>query len=127
MEEKLENDGPGPEEKPVTDGEVKEAKEAEPRAVGRVFDENSEIADGAKLPVHESLKVLRYRSLKKNNALGWWSAVILLEDHNKKCIYFYRWRKKNKEWKRDKKLPIRSHKDWQMMKDAVESFLGELD
>jgi hypothetical protein len=39
-----------------------------------VFDENPKILDGEKLPVHESLKVLRYKTLKKNPPLGWWSA-----------------------------------------------------
>jgi hypothetical protein len=91
-----------------------------------VIDENRELVDGEKLPVHAQLKVLRYRTLKKNVALGWWSAVVLLEDHQKKQICYYRWRRKDSEWKRDKKLPIRSHQDWQMLKDAVESFLKDL-
>ena len=92
-----------------------------------VFDENPEIADSEKLPISESLKVLRYRTLKKNVSLGWWSAVVLLEDHKKKQICYYRWKKKNNRWSRDKKLPIRSCKDWQTLKEAVESFLKELE
>ena len=45
-----------------------------------VFDENSDIAEYEKLPVKGDLKVLRYRSIKKSSTLGWWSAVVLLED-----------------------------------------------
>ena len=91
-----------------------------------VLDENFEIPDREKLPIHEPLKVLRYRTLKKNPALGWWSAVVLLEDHDKRLICFYRWRRINNQWRRDKKLPIRSHDDWQKLKTAVESFLKDL-
>lgn len=91
-----------------------------------VIDENLNIIDGEKLPVYESLNVIRYRTLKKNSALGWWSAVVLLEDHQKKQICYYRWKRKKKEWKRDKKLAIRSVEDWQALRGAVESFLEGL-
>jgi hypothetical protein len=92
-----------------------------------VFDENPHILDGERLPVHETLKVIRYRTLKKNSALGWWSAVVFLEDHKKKEICFYRWRRRGDEWKRDKKLPIKSRAEWQHLKEAVESFLADMD
>jgi hypothetical protein len=94
-----------------------------------VFDENTKILDHDKLPTHDALKVLRYKTIKKNNALGWWSAVVLLEDHDKKQICFYRWRKKktDTQWKRDKKLVFHSRVDWNAIKDAVELFLGELE
>lgn len=91
-----------------------------------VIDENLNIIDGEKLPVYESLTVLRYRTLKKNSALGWWSAVVLLEDHQKKQICYYRWKRKKKEWKRDKKLAIRCVEDWRALREAVESFLEGL-
>ncbi len=90
-------------------------------------DENSTITDDEKLPLSESLKVLRYKTIKKNGALGWWSAIVLLEDHDKKQICFYRWHKKQGDWKRDKKLPFKNRKDWTMIKEAVESFLEDLD
>ncbi|RKY41554.1 MAG: hypothetical protein DRP85_05790 [Candidatus Makaraimicrobium thalassicum] len=92
-----------------------------------ILDENPKITDGEKLPLDKSLKVLRYRTIKKNAGLGWWSAVVLLEDHEKKQVCFYRWRKKKGDWKRDKKLPFKSSKDWLVIKEAVESFLGGLD
>ncbi len=91
-----------------------------------MLDENTQIKDSEPLPVNPSIKVLRYRTIKKNNALGWWSAVVLLEDHDKKQVCFYRWRRKNKEWKRDKKLAFHSAKDWAAIKTAVEGFIGAL-
>jgi hypothetical protein len=91
-----------------------------------MLDENLEIKDNEPLPVNSSLKVLRYRTIKKNNALGWWSAVVLLEDHDKKQVCFYRWRKKQKEWKRDKKLSFQSGKDWSFIRDAIECFIKDL-
>jgi hypothetical protein len=91
------------------------------------LDENIKTADSEKLPIHDPLKVLRYQTIKKNNSLGWWSAVVLLEDHAKKQVCFYRWRRRNNEWKRDKKLVFRTRIEWSAIKDAVESFLGELE
>jgi hypothetical protein len=92
-----------------------------------VIDENMQVKDNDRLPIHAPLKVFRYRTIKKNNALGWWSAVVLLEDHGKKQVCFYRWRKSNKEWKRDKKLPFRTRQEWGAVKEAVESFLDALE
>jgi hypothetical protein len=91
------------------------------------LDENTAIKDADVLPIHEPLKVLRYRTIKKNNSLGWWSAVVLLEDHGKKQVCFYRWRKRDTVWKRDKKLSFRSRLEWSAIKDAVESLLTELE
>jgi hypothetical protein len=92
-----------------------------------VLDENQAIKDNDRLPIHDPLKVLRYRTIKKNNSLGWWSAAVLLEDHGKKQVCFYRWRKTKGEWKRDKKLPFRSKTEWTAVKDAVETFINDLD
>ncbi len=91
-----------------------------------MLDENTAIKDNEPLPVNASLKVLRYRTIKKNNALGWWSAVVLLEDHEKKQVCFYRWRRKNKEWKRDKKISFHSAKEWALIKEGVEGFIPQL-
>ena len=91
------------------------------------LDENIEIKDSERLPIHDPLKVLRYKTIKKNNALGWWSAVVLLEDHAKKQVCFYRWRKRKNEWKRDKKLVFRTRTEWAAIKDVVELFLSELE
>lgn len=92
-----------------------------------VLDENPKIKDSEKLPIKAPLKVLRYKTIKKTKALGWWSAVVLLEDHQKKQVCFYRWRKKNNEWKRNKKLPFRTPAEWSLVKEAVESFISELE
>jgi hypothetical protein len=91
------------------------------------MDENPKITDNETLPIHAPLKVLRYRTIKKNNSLGWWSAVVLVEDHNKKQVCFYRWHKKEKEWKRDKKIPFHTRIEWSAIKDAVDCFINELE
>lgn len=91
------------------------------------FDENTQIKDTEPLPIQAPLVVLRYRTIKKNNALGWWSAVVLLEDHQKKLVCFYRWRRKGAEWKRDKKLAFRTRAEWGDVREAMESFLGDLE
>ena len=107
--------------------EEKEKQLQEQADIKMVIDENPKIIDSDKLPIQPPLKVLRYKTIKKNNSLGWWSAVVLLEDHQKKQVCFYRWRKKDNQWKRNKKLPFRTRKEWATVKEAVESFLGELD
>lgn len=91
-----------------------------------IHDENLEIKDSEPLPVSPSLTVLRYKTLKKNNALGWWSAIVLLVDHDKKQVCFYRWRRRAKEWKRDKKLSFHSAAEWAHVKDAVDEFMKEM-
>jgi hypothetical protein len=91
------------------------------------FDENTSITDVDKPPIHEALKVIRFRTIKKNNSLGWWSAAVLLEDHTKKQVCFYRWKKSNKEWRRDKKLAFRSRTEWNQVKEAIESLIGEIE
>jgi hypothetical protein len=105
----------------------------EPKAVPQneqqttaVFDENVKVKDSEKIPIHDPLRVLRYRTIKKNTSLGWWSAVVLLEDHQKKQVCFYRWRRKGTEWKRDKKIAFRTRSEWNEVKDAMESFIGML-
>ena len=92
-----------------------------------VIDENPDISSSEKLPIRGQLNVLRYRTIKKNAGFGWWSAVVLLEDHNKKQVCFYRWRKKAGEWKRDKKISFRKASDWQLFKESIDSFVAELD
>jgi hypothetical protein len=92
-----------------------------------VLDENAAVKGSDRLPIKEPLKVFRYRTIKKNNSLGWWSAVVLLQDHEKKQVCFYRWRKNKTEWKRDKKIAFRTKEDWVAIKDAVEAYINELD
>ncbi|MBF0217777.1 MAG: hypothetical protein HQL30_12390 [Candidatus Omnitrophica bacterium] len=92
-----------------------------------IFDENTAITDNEKLPIGAPLTVLRYKTIKKSSSLGWWSAVVLLEDHGKKLVCFYRWHKKKGEWKRDKKLPFRNASDWVLFRTAIEEFIPSLD
>ena len=99
----------------------------DPKNVTRAFDENPEIMDDDILPIHPPIKVLRYRTVAKSISFGWWSAVALVEDHGEKQICFYRWRKKGDEWKRVKKMTFRKFDDWAKLKDAVETFLQELE
>lgn len=91
-----------------------------------VFDDNEHINDGERIPIHEPLKLLRYRTLKKNTALGWWSAIVLLEDHGQVQVCFYRWKKRKGEWKRDKKLAFRAYTDWQDFRNTIENFWENL-
>ena len=92
-----------------------------------VVDDNPAIKDNDRLPIGETLTVLKYRTIKKNNSLGWWSAIVLLEDHEKKQVCFYRWRRNKGEWKRDKKLPFKTRAEWTMIKDGVEAYIKELE
>ena len=92
-----------------------------------VVDDNPNIKDNDRLPIRDTLTVIKYRTIKKNNALGWWSAIVLLEDHAKKQVCFYRWRRTKGEWKRDKKLPFKTRADWASIKDGVEAYINELE
>ena len=92
-----------------------------------VIDENREIIDGEKLPMRGQAIILRYRTIKKSPGFGWWSAIVLLEDHNKKQVSFYRWKKSGDQWKQDKKLTFRRYKDWLEFKGAIEPFFKEID
>jgi hypothetical protein len=84
-----------------------------------------ETAEGEeRLPIKAPLRVLKYRTVNKK--FGWWAAVVLLESYAKKQICFYLWQKKDDSWKRKQKFGIHSTEDWQIMKKAVESFIGEL-
>jgi hypothetical protein len=98
----------------------------DPANVHIIFDENKDIKDAEKLPIHEPLKLFRYSTIKKNNSLGWWSAVVLLEDHGKKLVCFYRWRRRNGEWKREKKITFHSVTEWNAIKSAVELFMADI-
>jgi hypothetical protein len=98
----------------------------DPEQVHFVLDENTEIMDNDKLPIHAPIKVLRYRTIKKSPGFGWWSVIALLEDHGKKMVCFYRWRKKDGEWKRDKKIPFHSREEWKLIKSAVEDYMEEM-
>ena len=98
----------------------------EEKEIKYVFDENPDIEETEKLPVSPPLKVLRYRTIKKSKGFGWWSAIVLLEDHDKKQICFYRWRRRDGEWRRDKKLPFHSLEEWNSIKSAVEDFFRDI-
>lgn len=92
-----------------------------------LVDENSELTDFEPLPIRGQVNILRYRTIKKSAGFGWWSAVVVIEDHNKKQVCFYRWKKQGSEWKQDKKLSFHSHKDWRIFKEGVEYFLKEME
>jgi hypothetical protein len=77
------------------------------------------------LPIKPPLKVLKYKTINKQ--FGWWVAAALVESYAKKQICLYLWQKKDNEWKRKQKFGIHSKEDWKTMKQAVESFVNELD
>lgn len=114
------------EQEPINGPEGQTVNSPEVQAV-LVKDDNLNITDNEQLPIRPPLKVLRYKTIKKNNSLGWWSAIVLLEDHNKKLVCFYRWHKKEKVWKRDKKLPFRTRAEWASIKESVDCFINELE
>ena len=96
-------------------------EEEEIRTLPGIEDEKGE-DEG--VPIKDPLRGLEFRTINKK--FGWWAAVVLLESYAKKQICFYLWQKKDKEWKRKQKFGIHSREDWQMMKDSVEAFIGEL-
>ncbi len=77
-----------------------------------------------RLPIKAPLRVLQHRTINKR--FDWWAAVVLLESYAKKQVCLYLWQKKNGDWKRKQKFGIHSKEDWEMMKKAVESYIGEL-
>jgi hypothetical protein len=87
-------------------------------------DEATEGGKEERLPIKSPLQVLRFRTINKQ--FGWWAAVVLLESYAKKQVCLYLWQKKDGSWKRKQKFGIHSKEDWQQMKTAVESFIGEL-
>ncbi|MCX7927769.1 MAG: hypothetical protein N2606_06515 [Candidatus Omnitrophica bacterium] len=91
------------------------------------FDESQKTKEEEKPPIHAPIRLIRYRTIKKNMALGWWSVVALVEDHGKKQVCFYRWRKIKGEWKRNKKIAFRCRAEWQEFRDAIEGFILEID
>jgi len=99
----------------------------EPHESEIVMDENTGLSDNERLPIHGPLKLLRYRTIKKNNSLGWWSCIVLLEDHGNKQVCFYRWHKKDGDWKRDKKLTFKNRSDWTTIKTTIDDFINGLD
>lgn len=99
---------------------------SEPVPQSLVVDENPEVRDNDRLPIKAPLNVLRYRTIKKNNSLGWWSAVVLLEDHGVRQACFYRWRRNKGEWKRDKKLAFRTRQEWETVKNSLDVFVNDL-
>ncbi|MFQ5952433.1 MAG: hypothetical protein ACE5JK_03405 [Candidatus Omnitrophota bacterium] len=77
-----------------------------------------------RLPIKSPLKALQYKTINKQ--FGWWAAVVLLESYAKKQVCLYLWQKKDGLWKRKQKFGIHSKEDWQLMKNAVESYIDEL-
>ena len=88
-------------------------------------DQNPAISDGEDvIPIKAPLKVIGHHNINKK--FGWRAAVVLLESYAKKQICFYLWQKKDDVWKRKQKFGIHSQEDWYRMKEAVESYIGEL-
>lgn len=78
-----------------------------------------------RVPIKPPLKVVDSRTINKK--FGWWAAVVMIESYAKKQVCFYLWQKKDGIWKRKQKFGIHSRADWKLMKEAVDSFCGELD
>jgi hypothetical protein len=77
-----------------------------------------------KPPVDKTLNVLDHTTIYKTD--DWWAAVCLVESFGRKQISLYLWQKKGDAWKRKHKFVVRSNSDWNLIKQAVEKFLGRL-
>ena len=77
-----------------------------------------------RLPIKTPLRALKFSTIHKR--YGWWATVVLVESYAKKQICFYLWQNRDGEWKRKQKFGIHSKEDWEIMKKAVESYVGEL-
>jgi len=77
-----------------------------------------------KLPTDETIKVIDYVTIYKNQK--WWCAVVFANmfGHNK--IMVYQWQNRNGQWKRKQKFGINFEKDWIAIKAAVEKFMPRL-
>ncbi len=85
----------------------------------------SQIGKEEDLPIKPPLKVLKYKTISKQ--FGWWVAAVLLESYAKKQICLYLWQKSEDGWKRKQKFGIHSKEDWKTMKEAIESFIAEVE
>lgn len=77
-----------------------------------------------KLPVSEKLSVLKAETIYKTDK--WWLATALIDAFGKKQIATYLWLNKDNIWKRKQKFVIRSKKEWQDVKEAIERMVQEL-
>jgi len=76
-----------------------------------------------KLPVDDSIQVIDYVDIYKNNK--WWCAVLLgnMFGHNKIMVYLWQWNDKTQNWKRKQKFGINFVKDWEKMKPVIEDYI----
>jgi len=84
------------------------------------------MSEKEKLPVHETVNVLDYKTIYKTNK--WWMAVVLANmfGHDKIMIYQWKVDEKTGRWKRKQKLGVNYVKDWNLIKEAVEEFIPRL-
>jgi len=79
-----------------------------------------------KLPVHEAVKVLKYKNIYLTEK--WWKSVVFAESFGKKQILIYQWIHDNKtnKWRRKQKMSVKNRDEWNQIKEVVEEYLGEL-
>jgi len=77
-----------------------------------------------KLPTNETIKVIEYTTIYKNNK--WWCAVVLANmfGHNKIMVYL--WQNRNGQWRRKHKFGINFEKDWVSIRTAIEKYMPRL-
>jgi hypothetical protein len=63
-----------------------------------------------------------------NAAGGWWTAILLIEDPKteKLILVFYRWQKRNGEWKVAKSFKCNSKKDARKMAQFIDELSEQL-
>jgi len=75
-------------------------------------------------PIDQSLNVLEYVTIFRTDK--WWKVVALTEGWGKKNVDVYLWIMQKGKWTRKQKLAMKSKKEWNEIKDAVEKLLEKL-
>jgi len=78
-------------------------------------------------PVHETVKVLKGKTIYKNKK--WWYAVLLTEEfgHKKVKVYMWSWNDKKNGWTRKQHIGINFRKNWEDMKVIIEEYMKEIE
>ena len=82
-----------------------------------------------KLPIHESLEVVKAVTLRKSDKF--WTAIAATKNkyakNPKAVLAFYRWRKdKNGKWKQLKKWTINSKTDWEKFQEIIDNEFSDI-
>jgi len=82
------------------------------------------MSEKEKLPVHETVHVIEYKTIYKTNK--WWCAVALVNMFGHDKIVIYQWQNANGKWKRKQKFGINFEKDWLAIKSIVDEYINKI-